>query len=125
MVKSLFGKLVFGVCLQSESLTLKQVQKAVDEWINQFEEGYWPPLSMLAAVTEEVGELAKEINHLEGHKTKRTPDNTSLELELGDAFYSLVCIANYYHVDLDKAFKATLEKYTKRDMARWTKKSDL
>jgi NTP pyrophosphatase (non-canonical NTP hydrolase) len=95
----------------------------VDEWINQFVEGYWPPLSMLAAVTEEVGELAREINDREGHKKKRTPDNTSLELELGDVLYSLVCIANYYHVDLNRAFKATLNKYTQRDSDRWTKKN--
>ncbi|MEM1767373.1 MAG: hypothetical protein QXD86_05460, partial [Candidatus Bathyarchaeia archaeon] len=46
-------------------MTIKQAQKIVDEWINQFEEGYWPPLSMLASLMEEVGELAREINAME------------------------------------------------------------
>jgi NTP pyrophosphatase (non-canonical NTP hydrolase) len=101
---------------------LNRVQRSVDDWINQFEEGYWPPLSMLAAVTEEIGELAREINDREGYKKKRVSNTDSLENELGDAIYSLVCIANYYHIDLDKAFNATLEKYTKRDMNRWTQK---
>jgi NTP pyrophosphatase (non-canonical NTP hydrolase) len=99
--------------LENESRTLVSIQKTVDDWIGQFEEGYWPPLSMLAAVVEETGELAREINHREGYKKKREPDSTELGLELADVFFSLVCIANYYHIDLDAAFKAVLEKYTK------------
>ena len=78
---------------------------------------------MLAAVVEETGELARELNDLEGYKKKRTPDNSSLGLELADVLFSLVCIANYYHVDLDSAFKEALDKYSKRDMERWTKKA--
>ncbi len=95
----------------------------MDKWIGQFEEGYWPPLSMLAAVVEEVGELAREINDLEGYKKKRVNDNTDLRLELADVLFSLVCIANNYHIDLDKAFQEVLEKYNKRDTNRWTKKN--
>jgi NTP pyrophosphatase (non-canonical NTP hydrolase) len=106
-----------------EPTRLKDIQKTVDKWIGQFEEGYWSPLSMLAAVVEETGELAREINDREGYKKKRVPDNTNLGLELADLLYSLVCLANYYHIDLEEAFKAVLEKYTKRDMNRWTKKS--
>jgi NTP pyrophosphatase (non-canonical NTP hydrolase) len=108
---------------QNKSSDLKGIQKKVDDWINQFEEGYWPPLSMLAALTEEIGELAREINDREGYKKKRVPNNDSIEMELGDALYSLICLANYYQIDLDKAFSAVLEKYTKRDMDRWTKKN--
>ncbi len=77
---------------------------------------------MLAAVTEEVGELAREINHREGYKKKREGGEADLGLELADVLYSLFCIANYYHVNLDSSFKAALEKYTERDMTRWTKK---
>ncbi|WP_461571027.1 nucleoside triphosphate pyrophosphohydrolase family protein, partial [Thermincola ferriacetica] len=44
-------------------MDIKDMQKEVHEWISQFEEGYWHPLSMLARMTEEVGELAREINH--------------------------------------------------------------
>ena len=45
---------------------LKEIQKIVDDWISQFEEGYWPPLSLLAAVVEEVGELGNQ--QVEGYK---------------------------------------------------------
>jgi NTP pyrophosphatase (non-canonical NTP hydrolase) len=103
---------------------LKEIQKIVDDWISQFEEGYWPPLSLLAAVVEEVGELAREINDREGYKKKRTSDDANLGMELADLLFSIVCIANYYHINLDEAFKAIMDKYTKRDTQRWTLKKD-
>jgi len=109
--------------LDNSTLTLVDVQKVVDKWISQFEEGYWPPLSLLAAVVEETGELAREINDREGYKKKRVLDNTNLGLELADLLFSLVCIANYYHIDLAEAFKAVMKKYTERDMQRWTLKN--
>jgi NTP pyrophosphatase (non-canonical NTP hydrolase) len=105
-----------------DNLTLNEVQKVVDKWISQFEEGYWPPLSMLAAVVEETGELAREINDLEGFKKKRMTGDTDIGMELADLIFSIICIANYYHIDLNEAFKAILDKYTKRDMQRWTLK---
>jgi NTP pyrophosphatase (non-canonical NTP hydrolase) len=104
--------------------TMKVIQKAVNDWISQFEEGYWPPLSLLAAVIEEIGELARELNDREGYKKKRVFDNSNLEMELADVLFSIVCLANYYNIDLDSAFKAVVEKYTKRDLNRWTKKKN-
>lgn len=79
-------------------------------------------MSMLAAVVEEVGELSREINHRKGYKKKRNADDADLGLKLADLLFSLVCIANYYQVNLEEAVKAAMEKYTKRDMNRWTKK---
>jgi NTP pyrophosphatase (non-canonical NTP hydrolase) len=109
--------------LEPSSTSFKSIQKIVDDWINQFEEGYWPPLSMLAAVVEETGELAREINDKEGFKKKRSLDDRNLNLELADLLFSIVCIANHYHVDLDESFKEVINKYTKRDMKRWTLKA--
>lgn len=102
--------------------SLNKIQKTVDKWIDQFEEGYWPPLSMFASVVEEVGELGREINNLEGHKKKRTKEKSNLDLELADIIFSVVCLANYYKIDLDKAFRKVMEKYTARDSKRWTLK---
>jgi NTP pyrophosphatase (non-canonical NTP hydrolase) len=109
--------------LEPTPKTLSDLQKIVDVWINQFEEGYWPPLSMFAALAEEVGELAREINDREGHKKKHTPNQDDLTLELGDTLFSLICIANHYHIDLSKAVETVMEKYTQRDMHRWTPKT--
>jgi NTP pyrophosphatase (non-canonical NTP hydrolase) len=108
-----------------EELTIKQAQKIVDEWINQFEEGYWPPLSMLASLMEEVGELAREINAREKIKKKKeTEPESDIGLEMADILFSLICLANHYGVDLESKFKEVMEKYSRRDASRWTKKND-
>ena len=52
-------------------MELSEAQARVDAWIGQFEEGYWPPLANLARLTEEVGELARLLNHRFGPKTKK------------------------------------------------------
>ena len=103
--------------------TLKQVQREVDEWISQYEEGYWPPLSMLASLIEEVGELAREMNYLEKIKKKKSTEvDMDIGNELADIFFSLMCIANYYEIDMQESFKKVIEKYTIRARERWTKK---
>ena len=109
-----------------EELTLKQTQKIVDEWISQFEEGHWPPLSMLASLMEEVGELAREINHREKIKKKKeTEPKRDIGLEIADVLFSLICLANHYGVDLESKFKEVVKKYSNRDMQRWTRKTVL
>jgi NTP pyrophosphatase (non-canonical NTP hydrolase) len=106
-------------------LSINEAHELVDNWINQFEEEYWPPLSMFAALVEEVGELAEEINSLEGYKPKKPDDDDiDIEMELGDILFALICISNYYKIDLDRALKKVLEKYNIRDMDRWTLRSD-
>ncbi|MHA1238501.1 MAG: nucleotide pyrophosphohydrolase [Candidatus Odinarchaeia archaeon] len=102
----------------------KKIQEAVNKWITQFEEEYWPPLSMLAAVIEEVGEVAREINNLEGFKPKKcTEKEGKLGEELADLIFSIVCIANYYKIDLDEEFERIMKKYNNRDLNRWTLKN--
>lgn len=109
--------------MKTGKITIKEAQDLVDEWISQFEEGYWPPLSMLASLTEEVGELAREINYREEFKVKKESESaSSIGLELADIFFSLICLANYYEVDLEEKFDKTMEKYSSRDSDRWTRK---
>jgi len=104
-------------------MDLREVQRRVDAWISQFEEGYWPPLSNLARLIEEVGELARLMNHRFGHKPKRDDEaEQDLALELADILFVLVVIANEQGIDLDDALERTLEKYRVRDSERWTRK---
>jgi NTP pyrophosphatase (non-canonical NTP hydrolase) len=99
------------------------MQKEVDNWIGQFEEGYWHPLSILARLTEEVGELAREINHNYGEKTKKpTEKEGDIALELADIMFIVACFANSMNIDLDTAFRRMMEKYRQRDLNRWTRK---
>jgi NTP pyrophosphatase (non-canonical NTP hydrolase) len=111
-------------CLEREPphlMEIKEAQARVDAWISQFEEGYWPPLTNLARLIEEVGELAREMNHRFGHKTKRDDEpDQDLAIELADVLFVLLVIANEQGIELDGALEQVLEKYRERDSERWT-----
>ncbi|WNB93745.1 nucleotide pyrophosphohydrolase [Bacillus sp. NEB1478] len=102
--------------------TLKESQEIVDKYISQFKEGYFSPLAMLARLTEELGELAREINHYHGEKPKKnTEDANTIEEELGDLFFVLICLANSLDIDIDEALTAVMKKFNTRDKDRWTR----
>ena len=106
-------------------MELRAIQSAVDEYISQFREGYFPPLVNLARLTEEVGELAREINHRYGPKTKKPDEaDVEIELELADILFVIVVLANQLEVDLEKAMARTLEKYRVRDADRWERRGE-
>ena len=101
-------------------MRLSEAQRTVHAWISQFEEGYWPPLSNLARLTEEVGELAREMNHRFGDKTKRSDEaKKDLALELADVLFVLLVIANQQGIELEQALNQVLDKYKARDADRW------
>jgi NTP pyrophosphatase (non-canonical NTP hydrolase) len=104
-------------------MDIREAQARVDAWISQFEEGYWPPLHNLARLMEEVGELARELNHRYGSKPKKPQEpEQDLALELADVLFVLLVIANEQKLDLDEALQRVLEKYRERDGDRWTRK---
>ena len=105
-------------------MSFKPIQEEVDAWIAQFEEGYFAPLVNLARLAEEVGELAREVNHRFGPKRKK-PDEPegSLAMELADILFVVICMANSQGIDLDEAFKQMMAKVTSRDAGRWTRKA--
>ena len=104
-----------------EDIPFSKIQQRIDKWIKEHG-GYWPPLSMLASISEELGELAREINHLEGFKPKKqTESEGDIGEELADLLFSIVCVANYYKIDLGEKFQFILRKYTKRDEKRFKK----
>jgi NTP pyrophosphatase (non-canonical NTP hydrolase) len=105
-------------------MSFAPVQKEVDEWIAQFEEGYFPPLPMLARLTEEVGELARVLmHHYGGKKPKAGEPAGDVGDEIADAIFVLVCLANSQGIDLDAAFAKMMAKIRERDADRWTKKN--
>ncbi len=104
-------------------MALREAQQRVDQWISQYKEGYFPPLTNLARLSEEVGELAREINHRFGEKTKKKEEGAGdLALELADILFVVICLANSQQIDLDEAFDRMMAKVTTRDADRWTRK---
>lgn len=100
-----------------------EIQERVDQYISQFEEGYFSPLSLVARLTEEVGELAREVNHSYGEKPKKdTEEDGSIEEELGDIIFVLACFANSLNIDLSEAYDLSINKIETRDKDRWTRR---
>ncbi|MEC0755740.1 nucleotide pyrophosphohydrolase [Bacillus haynesii] len=105
--------------------TMKDIQREVDEYIGQFKEGYFSPLAMMARLTEELGELAREINHHYGEKPKKkTESEKKIDEEIGDVLFVLVCLANSLHISLGEAHDMVMEKFNTRDKDRWTRKEE-
>jgi NTP pyrophosphatase (non-canonical NTP hydrolase) len=104
-------------------MSFRDAQQVVDGWVGQFEEGYFPPLVNVARLSEEVGELAREVNHQFGPKKKK-PDEPagSIAAELGDILFVVICLANSQQIDLDDVFRETVAKITSRDAGRWSRK---
>ncbi|WP_318617357.1 nucleotide pyrophosphohydrolase [Sporosarcina sp. YIM B06819] len=108
------------------SKSLEGLQQEVDLYINSFKEGYFPPMELLARLTEELGELSREVQHVYGMKKKKSTEAVrSLEEETGDLFFVLVCFANSQGISLEKALTTVLTKFQQRDADRWTKKEEL
>jgi NTP pyrophosphatase (non-canonical NTP hydrolase) len=106
-------------------MPLAENQQRVAAWINQFEEGYFHPLTNLARLTEEVGELAREVNHRFGQKTKKKEEpEGDMAMEMADILFVLICMANREGIDLDRAFDRMMNKVENRDKERWTKKKE-
>jgi NTP pyrophosphatase (non-canonical NTP hydrolase) len=106
-------------------MPLAENQQRVAAWISQFEEGYFHPLTNLARLTEEVGELAREGNHRFGQKTKKKEEpEGDMAMEMADILFVLICMANREGIDLDRAFDRMMNKVENRDKERWTKKKE-
>jgi NTP pyrophosphatase (non-canonical NTP hydrolase) len=105
-------------------MTLRGLQSAIDQWTKQ-NGGYWDEMSLLARLTEEVGELAREYNHQFGAKKKKASESTSsVEEELADVLWLTLCMANQQGVDMEVAFERVMTKLRVRDATRFTGGSD-
>jgi len=104
-------------------MSLGDYQKQVDDFLQQYKKPYWEPLSQLARMSEEVGELARAYNHKYGDKVKKPGESDDdIAGELGDILFDLICMANTEGVDLDEAFAAVMQKVQTRDKDRFEKK---
>ena len=85
-------------------MSFHDAQQRVDAWISQYEAGYFHPLTNICRLTEEVGELAREVNHRFGQKTKK-PDEAEgdMAMEMADIMFVLICMANREGIDLQEA----------------------
>lgn len=102
--------------------TLKVLQMEVDDWIQSVGGGYWSPHANLARIAEEVGELARLINHAYGPKPKKAEEAAQeLGEELADILFAIICLANSEAIDLERSLDRVLVKVWDRDRDRYRK----
>lgn len=100
-------------------MELKSLQKKVDNWINEHGVRYFDPLTNMAQLTEEVGEVARVISRKYGEQSAKESDKKiDLGEELSDVLFVVFCLANQTGIDLDTSFNKKIELKSKRDHSR-------
>lgn len=102
-----------------DRITLRQAQDTVDQWIKEVGVRYFSELTNLAQLVEEVGELSRIISRTYGDQSFKDSDREStIEDELADILFVLICLANQTGVDLTTALSKNILKKTTRDRDR-------
>ena len=100
-------------------MEIAEAQKLIDDWIKKYGVRYFNELTNTAILMEEVGEVARIMARRFGEQSEKENDkHKSLEDELADVLFVLMCIANQTGINLDDALKKNLEKKTNRDSER-------
>jgi NTP pyrophosphatase (non-canonical NTP hydrolase)/ribosomal protein S17 len=73
-----------------------------------------PPEHRVLDLVSETGEVAKEILKMTEYGRKPLEFRKEIKSELGDAFYSLITVADYFDINLEEALKLAIEKYEGR-----------
>lgn len=110
---------------KAKETTLDDLQQLVDEWIHTYGVRYFDPLTNMAILTEETGEVARVMARLYGEQSAKASDHLDLADELADLLWVLTSIANQCGVNLQEALEKNLQKKTKRDATRHLNNSKL
>lgn len=102
-----------------DSITLRSLQETVDRWITTVGVRYFSPLTNMAILAEETGEVARIMARKYGDQSFKAGENPdALADELADLLWVLTAIANQTGVDLTDALRRNIEKKTARDAER-------
>jgi NTP pyrophosphatase (non-canonical NTP hydrolase) len=100
-------------------MDLKELADEVHVFISEHG-GYWDLGWMLAALTEELGELSRSIQDYAGLRGSKLRNEGSdsiqdIEEECGDLLFALLCITNSLNINLENALLKTLKKYKQKN----------
>ena len=103
----------------SSSLTIREAQDQVDQWIRTIGVRYFNEMTNLAQLVEEVGEVARILSRTVGEQSSKPGESPGeLSDELADVLFVVICLANQSGIDLTEALQKNLVKKTKRDASR-------
>lgn len=100
------------------SPTLEELQQTVDRWITTVGVRYFSPLTNMAVLAEETGEVARIMARRYGDQSFKPGDKDNLADELADLLWVTVAIANQTGVNLTEAFYNNIKKKNVRDCDR-------
>ena len=103
-------------------MEIREAQKRIDKWIKEVGGGYFSPLTNMAVLTEETGELARIMARRFGDQRSKKGEDTSDEAladELADVMRVVICLANQTGIDLDAAIERNINKIYTRDRDRF------
>lgn len=104
--------------MATDDITLRQMQETVDRWITIVGVRYFSPLTNMAVLAEEVGEVARVMARRYGDQSFKPGESDTLADELADVMWVVMAIANQSGIDLTDAFSRNVEKKTTRDRDR-------
>lgn len=103
---------------ETDDITLRSAQEIVDRWIKTVGVRYFSPLTNMAVLAEETGEVARIMARRYGDQSFKDGEKDDLSDELADLLWVTIAIANQTGVDLSEAFFNNLRKKNARDSLR-------
>lgn len=100
-------------------ISLRQAQTLVDDWIKTVGGGYFSPLTNMAILAEETGEVARAVARIYGDQRAKPGERLDLADELADVMWVVMALANQTGVDLAAALQTNIDKKTSRDAGRF------
>lgn len=92
---------------------MEDIQEEVNTFIKKYDLEHSTEIRFIDLISE-LGELGKEVLKGNNYGKKEFCTTENLESEIGDAFFSLICVANGLNIDLKKALDKALNKYESR-----------
>ena len=98
--------------------SLREAQETVDRWITTVGVRYFSPLTNMAILAEEVGEVARVIARTDGEQSAKAGERLDLADELADVLWVVMALANQHGVDLTEAWANNVAKKSVCDSER-------
>lgn len=102
----------------AEPLTLDTIQSMVHQWITTVGVRYFSPLTNMAILAEETGEVARIMARTYGEQSFKEGEKSDLADELADLLWVTAAIANQTGINLTDAFIRNINKKQERDSKR-------
>lgn len=99
-------------------ITIREAQEMVDNWITTIGVRYFSPLTNMAILAEETGEVARIMARKHGDQSFKEGESPNLADELADLLWVTIAIANQEGIDLSEALQRNIDKKTSRDKNR-------